>query len=123
MKILAVDDNATNLEIIKLFLISMGHVVIEATDGETALAIARSERPDLVFMDLAMPGEIDGLEATRLLKLAPETDQIKVIALTAMVTRTDQSSALEAGCDAFIRKPYSRRDLLEAIQLCQSLPH
>lgn len=115
MKILAVDDNATNLEIIKLLLRTGGHDVHEACDGLGALEQARRLRPEVVFMDLSMPGEIDGLEATRRLKADPATRGMVVVAVTAMVTNGDHREALEAGCDAFIRKPYTRRDLADAI--------
>lgn len=115
MKILAVDDNPTNLEIMKLLLKSGGHDVHEACDGLGALHEAGRLRPDLVFMDLSMPGDIDGLEATRRLKADPATRAMVVVAVTAMVTNGDYREALDAGCDAFIRKPYTRRDLFEAI--------
>ena len=116
MKILAVDDNQTNLEIIKVLLRSTGNPVIEATSGESAVELARRERPELIFMDLSMPGEMDGLEATRRIKADPETRGIVIVAVTAMVTRGDQSQAQEAGCSDFIRKPYTRKELLAVIQ-------
>jgi two-component system cell cycle response regulator DivK len=115
MKILAVDDNPTNLEIIKLLLRSAGHDVDEACDGRGAIEAVVETRPDLVFMDLSMPGEIDGLEATRRLKADPATRGVVVVAVTAMVTNGDHGDATEAGCDAFIRKPYTRKELLQAI--------
>ena len=118
MKILAVDDNPTNLEIIKLLLRTGGHEVYEATDGTGALEATRRLRPDLVFMDLSMPGELDGLDVTRRLKADPGTRGVVVVAVTAMVTNGDYREALEAGCDAFIRKPYTRRDLFAAITRC-----
>lgn len=111
MKILAVDDNATNLEIIKVLLRTTGFPVLEATNGEAAVEVALRERPDLIFMDLSMPGALDGLEATRRIKARLNPAPV-IIALTAMVTDGDQSQALAAGCDDFIRKPYTRRELL-----------
>ena len=121
MKILAVDDNPTNLEIIKVLLRASGHPVLTAESGPQALAVARAELPDLIFMDLAMPGEIDGLEATRQLKRQPETRHIVIVALTAMVMAGDHAQAIAAGCDAFVRKPYTRKQLLGLIQ--DRFPH
>lgn len=115
MKILAVDDNPTNLEIIKLLLKASGHEVHGACDGRGALDLTARLRPDVVFMDLSMPGDVDGFEATRRLKANPTTRGVVVIAVTAMVTNGDLRDALDAGCDAFIRKPYTRRDLLDAL--------
>jgi CheY-like chemotaxis protein len=115
MKILAVDDHPTNLEIIQVLLRPTGHVVLTARNGEQALQAARAEMPDLIFMDLAMPGDLDGLEVTRRLQADPATAQITIIALTAMVKSDDRASALAAGCDDFIRKPYTRRQLLDAM--------
>ncbi|MDB5101320.1 MAG: response regulator receiver protein [Cyanobacteria bacterium RYN_339] len=115
MKILAVDDHPTNLEIIRVLLRPSGHTVLTAQNGDQALLAVRTELPDLVFMDLAMPGEIDGLEATRRIKADPATAHVVVIALTAMVKLDDRAGAIAAGCDDFIRKPYTRRQLLEAM--------
>lgn len=115
MKILAVDDNLTNLEIIKLLLRPTGHQVLEATSGAEAVELARAERPALIFMDLAMPGELDGLEATRRIKADPALRDIQIVAVTAMVAMGDQAQALEAGCSDFVRKPYARKDLIQLV--------
>lgn len=115
MKILAVDDHPTNLEILQVLLRPTGHEVLTAQSGDQALAMARQLLPDLVFMDLAMPGEVDGLEATRRLKADPVTAHIVVVALTAMVKHDDRAVALQAGCAEFIRKPYTRKQLLELL--------
>lgn len=120
MKILAVDDTATNLEIIKLLLRTSGHPIVLATDGAEALELARRERPDLIFMDLAMPGEVDGFEATRRIKADPGLAHIHIVAVTAMVTRGDHAQALAAGCDDFIRKPYTRKELLEVVKKAEA---
>lgn len=121
MKILAVDDNPTNLEIIKVLLRAYGDPVLEATTGEAAVRLAHEERPDLVFMDLSMPGEIDGLEATRRIKAHPATAETVIVAVTAMVSVGDEAQAVKAGCDSFIRKPYTRKELLALIQ--RHFPH
>ena len=120
MKILAVDDTATNLEIIKLLLRASGHPIVLATGGAEAVELARRESPDLIFMDLAMPGEVDGLEATRRIKADPALAHVQVVAVTAMVTRGDHAQALAAGCDDFIRKPYTRKDLLEVVKKAEA---
>ena len=121
MKFLAVDDNATNLEILRVLLRSSGVPVLAATSGDVAVEVARQERPDLIFMDLSMPGDIDGLEATRRIKASPETRHIVVIAITAMVSAGDEAEALAAGCSAFIRKPYTRKQLLSVVE--RHFPH
>lgn len=116
MKFLAVDDNATNLEILRVLLRSCGVPVLAASSGEAAVELARQERPALIFMDLSMPGEIDGLEATRRIKASSDTRDIIVVAITAMVTAGDEAQALAAGCSAFIRKPYTRKQLLNLVE-------
>ena len=121
MKFLAVDDNATNLEILRVLLRSSGVPVLAATNGEAAVELAERERPDLIFMDLSMPGEIDGLEATRRIKANPDTRHIVIVAITAMVAAGDEAQAISAGCSAFIRKPYTRKQLLSLVQ--RHFPH
>jgi CheY-like chemotaxis protein len=74
------------------------------------------EKPDLIFMDLSMTGALDGFEATRHIKAHPQTRHAVVVALTAMVAPGDREQALAAGCDSFIRKPYTRRELLSHLQ-------
>lgn len=115
MKILVVDDHPTNLEIIQVLLGRAGHTVLTAINGEEGVAVAREQMPELVFMDLSMPGDIDGLEATRRLKGDPLTSGIVVVALTAMVKNGDVAQARDAGCDDFVRKPYTRKQLLALI--------
>lgn len=116
MKFLAVDDNATNLEILRVLLRTSGVPVLAATNGEAAVDVATRELPELIFMDLSMPGEIDGIEATRRLKANPATRHIVIFALTAMVAPGDEAQAMAAGCSAFIRKPYTRKQLLTHVQ-------
>lgn len=115
MRILAIDDNEANLEVLRVMLQACNLTVETATSGEAALAAAAASAPDLVFMDLAMPGGLDGLETTRRLKASPGTAAARVVALTAMVRQNDEQQALEAGCDAFMRKPYLRQDLVSVI--------
>jgi two-component system cell cycle response regulator DivK len=112
--VLVVEDNAANLKLASLLLTHAGHEVLSAVDAESGLAIARERRPDLVLMDLQLPG-MDGLAATALLKADPDTAGIPIIALTAMAMKDDKVRAEAAGCDAWIAKPLRYRELYEAI--------
>ncbi|HEX7407435.1 MAG TPA: response regulator [Candidatus Binatia bacterium] len=103
-KILVVEDDTDNRRIVAKVLSVEGYRVIEATDGVEALSQARSEHPDLILMDLAMPN-IDGWEATRQLKGDPQTRSIPVVALTAVAMRGDEEQARAAGCDDYLPKP------------------
>jgi len=88
--------------------------MIEGHDGEQALAMARSQRPDLILMDIQLP-VVDGYEATRSIKRDPELKHIPVIAVTSYALSGDEERAREAGCDAYVAKPYSTRHLLAKI--------
>jgi two-component system cell cycle response regulator DivK len=88
--------------------------MIEAHDGEQALTVARSERPNLILMDIQLP-ILDGYEATRSIKRDPELKHIPVIAVTSYALSGDEERAREAGCDAYVAKPYSPRHLLAKI--------
>jgi len=103
-KILVVEDDTDNRRIVSKVLTVEGYQVLEATDGVEALRQARAERPDLILMDLAMPN-MDGWEATRQLKSAPDTRAIPVVALTAVAMRGDEEQARAAGCDDYVSKP------------------
>ena len=113
-KILLVEDNELNRDMLSRRLSRRGHQVLEATDGEAALALAASERPDLILMDMSLP-VLDGWEATRRLKAAPATRPIPVIALTAHAMVADRERSLEAGCDDFDTKPVEIERLLGKI--------
>lgn len=104
MKILLVEDNAMNRDMLSRRLLRRGHEVVIAVDGQMALEVASSERPDLVLMDLGLP-VMDGWEATRRLKGDAHTSAIPVIALTAHAMTDDRMRALQAGCDDFDTKP------------------
>jgi two-component system cell cycle response regulator DivK len=97
-----------------LLLRSAGHAVLCAVDAETGLTAARAERPDLILMDLQLPG-MDGLAATALLKRDPATSAVPVIALTAMAMKMDREKSQLAGCDAYIAKPLRYKELYAAI--------
>lgn len=113
-KILLIEDNELNREIIERRLGRRGFEVVSAVDAEQGLEMAVSESPDLILMDLRLP-VIDGLEATRRLKAAPETSAIPIIALTADAMIRDRDQALEAGCDDYETKPVRIEKLLEKI--------
>lgn len=93
---------------------SAGHTVLKASDAETGVALAGKEQPDLVLMDIQLPG-MDGLKATGLLKADPLTRDIPVIALTALAMKGDEERIRAAGCDGYIAKPLSYKDFLTTI--------
>jgi CheY-like chemotaxis protein len=104
MKILYVEDNEDNVYVVQQRLTRAGYTVLVAPDGERGLAMAAADRPDLILMDLSLPG-IDGWEVTRRLKAAPDTRPIPIIALTAHAMTGDREKALAAGCDDYDSKP------------------
>ena len=112
--ILVVEDNATNMKLSTFLLESADHTVIAATSAEIGLTLARETRPDLILMDIQLPG-MDGLQATALLKADEATRDIPVIALTALAMKGDEERILAAGCDGYIAKPIRYRDFLAAI--------
>ena len=115
MKILYVEDNDDNVYMLKNRLTRAGFTVLVASDGARGIAMAASEQPDLILMDLTLP-DIDGEEATRRLKADPLTGGIPVIALTAHAMTGDREKALAAGCDDFDTKPVDMPRLLGKIE-------
>jgi len=113
--ILLVEDNEMNWDMLSRRLGRKGYQVVVATDGQQGLDMARSEAPDLILMDMSLP-VVDGWEATRQLKAAPETRSIPVIALTAHAMADDRQKALAAGCDDYEGKPVEFDRLLNKIQ-------
>jgi two-component system cell cycle response regulator DivK len=113
-KVLIVEDNAANMTLATFLLQSAGHSVLSARDAETGLTLARSEQPDLVLMDIQLPG-MDGLEATAMLKKDEATRDIPVVALTALAMKGDEERIRAAGCDGYIAKPLAYRDFLATI--------
>jgi two-component system cell cycle response regulator DivK len=114
-KILYVEDNDDNIYMLRGRLTRAGFEVAVATDGEQGVAMAASEAPDLILMDLSLP-VLDGWEATRRLKAAPETRPIPIIALSAHAMEGDRAKALAAGCDDYDTKPVDFPRLLEKIR-------
>ena len=114
-KILLVEDNEMNRDMLSRRLERKGYQIVIAVDGGEGLELARAEVPDLILMDMSLP-VVDGWEATRRLKAAPETQSIPVIALTAHAMRGDQEKALEAGCDDYDTKPVDLPRLLGRIE-------
>jgi two-component system cell cycle response regulator DivK len=98
-----------------LLLEQAGHAVLQARDAEAGIALARSDQPALILMDIQLPG-LDGLGATRELKSDPRTASIPVIALTAFAMNGDDRRIIEAGCDGYIAKPLRYRELLAVIE-------
>jgi CheY-like chemotaxis protein len=114
MKILLVEDNEMNRDMLSRRLLRKGFEVVMAVDGGQAVSMAESEHPDLILMDMSLP-VIDGWEATRRVKAAEATAHIPVIALTAHAMSGDREKALEAGCDDYDTKPIEMPRLLEKI--------
>jgi two-component system cell cycle response regulator DivK len=112
--VLVVEDNPANMKLAVFLLQSAGHTVISATDAEAGLTLARDEQPNLILMDIQLPG-IDGIEATRLLKRGDATREIPVIALTALAMKGDEERIRAAGCDGYIAKPMSYHEFLATI--------
>jgi two-component system cell cycle response regulator DivK len=114
-KILLVEDNEMNRDMLSRRLIRNGYEVILAEDGEKGVKLAGSETPDIILMDMSLP-VIDGWEATRRIKADAATQAIPIIALTAHAMATDREKALEAGCDEYDTKPIELPRLLEKIK-------
>jgi CheY-like chemotaxis protein len=114
-KILLVEDNEMNRDMLSRRLQRRGYEVVIAVDGNEGVSMAASEKPDLVLMDMSLP-VMDGWEATRALKAAAGTKAIPVIALTAHAMSTDREKALEAGCDDYDTKPIELPRLLEKME-------
>ena len=115
-RILVVEDQEDNRQILRDLLGSAGYEMIEAHDGEQALAAAQSQRPDLILMDIQLP-VLDGYQATRRIKAQSDLRAIPIIVVTSYALSGDEEKAREAGCDAYVAKPYSARQLLATISL------
>ena len=114
-RILVVEDQEDNRQILRDLLSSVGYEMMEAWDGEAGVAAAKEQRPDLILMDIQLP-LMDGYEATRRIKADPELKKIPVIVVTSYALSGDDIKAHAAGCDAYVTKPYSPRQLLAKIK-------
>ena len=113
-KILIADDNADLIRILSLQLKNAGYSTVTAVNGKEAVEFARTQLPDLILMDVMMP-VMNGLEATRLIRQDPETRSIPIIAVTAKITPQDQKELLNEGCDDYLSKPYTTKELTSCI--------
>jgi two-component system cell cycle response regulator DivK len=114
-RILVVEDQPDNRRILRDLLTSAGYQIIQAENGEEALAAVARDRPDLILMDIQLP-LLDGYEATRRIKADPATRAIPIIVVTSYALSGDENKARAAGCDAYVTKPYSPRALLAKIR-------
>ena len=114
-KILVVEDTPDNRRIVRLVMERAGYRVVEAVNGAEGIDMARAERPDLILMDIQLP-VVDGYEATRRLKADPELKAIPVIAVTSYALAGDEAKTRAAGCDAYMAKPFSPKELLQLVQ-------
>jgi two-component system, cell cycle response regulator DivK len=112
--VLVVEDNPANMTLATFLLKSAGYAVLSASDAEAGLALARAEQPDLVLMDIQLPG-MDGLQACAILKKDTVTRDIPVIALTALAMKGDEERIRAAGCDGYIAKPLAYREFLATV--------
>ena len=114
-RILVIEDHEDNRRILRDLLTSVGYEPIEAVTGEEGLTLAETHRPELILMDIQLPG-MDGYETTRRIKANPALRQIPVIAVTSYALSGDEVKAMEAGCDTYVTKPFSPRALLAKIR-------
>ncbi len=113
-RILMVEDTEDNRQIVRDLIATTGYELIEAADGESGVAAASAERPDLILMDIQLP-IVDGYEATRRIKANPELRHIPIIAVTSYALSGDEAKAIAAGCDGYVAKPFSPRQLLAMV--------
>ncbi len=121
-RILYVEDNPNNMLLVKRILRAEGHQMLEAVDGEMGWVVAKRERPDLILMDLRLPGEIDGFELTRRIKADPQLGQIPVVVLTAHGDAKAQETAKAIGCEGFLHKPADIRQIQAVLRQFLSIP-
>lgn len=114
-RVLVVEDNPSNMKLVSLILDAMGHSVIEAYTAQSGIRLAQEQSPDLILMDIQLP-DMDGLEATRLLKKNLLTHEIRVVALTAFAMKGDEERMRAAGCDDYIAKPIRHAEFVERIR-------
>lgn len=120
-RVLVVEDNPANMKLAVTLLQSAGHTVLSARDAEAGLTLARDQQPDLILMDIQLPG-MDGLQATALLKQDDATRGIPVIALTALAMKGDEARIRAAGCDGYIAKPMGYQEFLATVAAHLMIP-
>ena len=114
-RVLVIEDNPANSELAAVLLENAGHTVLLAETAERGIEIARKEKPDLILLDIHLPG-IDGLQATTILKQDELTKHIPILAVTAMAMKGDEDRIMARGCDAYISKPLHYKDFYKAIE-------
>ncbi len=114
-KVLLVEDNVDNREVIRTVLIHYGYEVVEAVDGEDGIEKAVQEKPDIILMDLSLP-KMDGWEATKRIKADDELKNIPIIAITAHAMSGDEEKALEHGCDGYLAKPCTPGSVIDIVK-------
>lgn len=114
-QVLVVEDTPANMKLVNMLLQQAGYRVLEANNANDAIALAREHLPDLILMDIQLPG-MDGLTATRLLKEAATTRHIKIVALTAFSMKGDEERMIAAGCDGYIGKPIQYKNFLAEVE-------
>jgi len=114
-RVLVIEDTLDNRQIIRDLLVNSGYEVIEANDGGAGVAKAAEVRPDLILMDIQLP-VLDGYEATRRIKANPDLKDIPIIAVTSYALSGDEAKTKAAGCDGYVAKPFSPRELLAMVK-------
>jgi two-component system cell cycle response regulator DivK len=114
-RVLVIEDHEDNRTILRDLLTTVGYEILEAINGEDGLALAEAQPPDLILMDIDLPG-IDGYEATRRIRAQPGLRGVPIIAVTSYALSGDDAKAFAAGCDAYIAKPFSPRALLARVR-------
>ena len=113
--ILYIEDNEYNRKIVRQLLVRTTYRLVEAVDGETGVAMAQQQLPQLILMDVQLP-KMSGLDATRILKADPQTSKIPIIVITSFALSGDREKAAAAGADSYLAKPYSPRELLAMVR-------
>ena len=114
-RILIIEDQEDNRAIMRDVLSTAGYALIEAVDGQQGVKLARSERPDLILMDIQLP-LLDGYEATRQIRATEDLKSVPIIAVTSYALSGDEAKTREAGCDSYVAKPFSPRELLAKVR-------
>jgi len=115
-KILIVDDQPSIRKLVEISLQSSDRCIFEAESGEKAIEVARDKKPDLIIMDLMMPGGMDGFQAVEILKQDPETRNCRVLILTAKDQKTERARAFEIGADDYLAKPFKLDNLIQKVE-------